>query len=411
MSSLPKILIVSLYSSPGMQVGGKRFTFLSRIFQEHFAETHVLTIEEKYFSSKDFSLPPVENAHRTKIWPSYPVIGVREGDSVVKRGFRRLWHRACLLDTFSGWIAPALFEGARIIKKVGINVIIATGPPFTSMVIGLLLSRLANIRLVLDYRDPWMVLPLDVGVARVKRALEKMTIRRASGIVFCSEIMKDDFERVYEGQTTAPLWVIHNGYAERVVDPCRFDEEGIHMVYAGEIYGQRRIRTVAPAIFTLLREGVIDESSFHFHLFSTLSIDDWDAIKEFGLEKVVCVHEKVPYDQVVSFMKGADILWLQSGDEVVYQIPYKFYDYLSVKRPIFTIAPEGSGMEGMMRNIDCGEFAPIHNDEAIANALRKMIQDKPVYTFRGAEEYTWEKVGLKYVEAINKLAEYWPKRD
>ena len=47
-----RILIISLFFEPDTRVGGKRFSFLSRIFQEKYHDLHILTLKEKCIPQK-----------------------------------------------------------------------------------------------------------------------------------------------------------------------------------------------------------------------------------------------------------------------------------------------------------------------------------------------------------------------
>ncbi len=63
-------------------------------------------------------------------------------------------------------------------------------------------------------------------------------------------------------------------------------------------------------------------------------------------------HDFVKYQTIIKHMKAADILFLPSGFDVKYAIPFKLFDYLSVKRPIFAVAPRNSAVAALMNQID-----------------------------------------------------------
>ena len=104
-------------------------------------------------------------------------------------------------------------------------------------------------------------------------------------------------------------------------------------------------------------------------------------------------------------MQGADILYLPAG-VCIYTIPGKFYEYLSVQRPILAVAHQNSELEHMMKGVDCGEFAVMDDIESIKKSLKTMLTQHRTYTFSGAEQYTRDHMGEKYAQLINRVHEH-----
>jgi len=203
-----RILIISLFFAPSTMVGGKRFSFLSTIFQKSYPELHVLTLKEKHISPKDKSLRYGGIIHRAGMYPPYPI----NKNNLFKRIFNRLWEKyLCFLDPFSGWILPAIIKGLKIIKDYKIDLIIATGPPFSSMVVGFILSLITQAKLILDYRDPWTShdrIYSKIFGKKINEFVEKASVKRAAGLVFCSQIMKANFLESFGKYTKAPCHVV-----------------------------------------------------------------------------------------------------------------------------------------------------------------------------------------------------------
>jgi hypothetical protein len=55
------------------------------------------------------------------------------------------------------WNAPAFIAGIRALRRVHHDVIVASAPPFSSLLLGAALSAATGTPLVLDYRDEWDV--------------------------------------------------------------------------------------------------------------------------------------------------------------------------------------------------------------------------------------------------------------
>ena len=403
-----KILIISYYFAPGGTVGAKRFTFLSKILQEQFPELYVLTVKEKYLTSRDNSLSSGGEIHRVAMYPPFPI--QMKNQIIIEKICNRLWTNGyfCLIDPYSGWILPGLIRGLKIVKAKKINTVIATGPPFSTMVIGLLLKSIANVSLILDYRDPWTNIDLkfynNKFVKKTNTLLEIVAIKNASAIVFNTHNMKDNFLKSFGTYTKAVTHVITNGFhtAENI-QPLSLGNKKINMVYAGVFYGERKISLLLEPLSRLLEEGLISKDNFCFHIFGTLKNSDKEAIKEYNLQGIVKEHLQVPHNHLLQLLRSANILVLIISKKMSYSVSYKFYDYLSVKRPIFAIVPEKSQMQKIMNQIDCGRSANIDNPESIYQNLRAMLLNKREYSFSGSDQYAWDELGRKYSEIIRSL--------
>jgi len=202
----------------------------------------------------------------------------------------------------------------------------------------------------------------------------------------------------------APCHVVTNGFHNNdTVQPLSLGKSRKNMVYAGTLYGERRIKLIAGPLCHLLKEGTVSQENFCLHVFGKLMDIDKKVIKEYGLQDIIIEHSPVPQEKMIQYLKGADILLLFSGSDVSYALPFKIFDYLSVKRPIFAVAPEKSSVADIMNRVDCGRLVLINNEESILKSLRAMLEKKDEYSFSGADEYTWEERGLKYMEVIDEI--------
>jgi glycosyltransferase involved in cell wall biosynthesis len=399
------VLIISFRFAPDSRVGGKRFTFLSKIFQKKYSEVHVLTLQEKYINSKDEFLSPGVAIHRTGIHPAYPL----DTNNIFKKILNKLWRDYfCLVDPESGWIFPAVFRGLKVIKENKIGLIITTGPPFSTHVIGFMLSIMTKAKLILDYRDPWnnrLTYKQKKGVVKsINNMLERLCVRKASALVFCTQWMKDDFVKHLGQFNKSDLYVINNAYENNeMIQPDFLSKNKICMIYAGALYGERQIGLLTEAISKLIKEGIINKDNFCFKIFGKLEDQDREAIKQHHLQDIIFENPLVPHQQLIRYLKGADILVLIVSNDMSYSVSYKFYDYLSAKRPIFAIVPDNSQMQEMMQEIDCGQTANINKPETIFNTLRAMLLEEREYTYSGAERFTWDESARKYSEVIRSL--------
>jgi hypothetical protein len=149
-------------------------------------------------------------------------------------------------------------------------------------------------------------------------------------------------------------------------------------------------------------EDVLCKKECCLHIFGRLNPEDIKFIKDNALEDMIIEHSPIPFHEIIGYLKAADILVLISGKVMDYSISYKFYDYLSVRKPILAIVPENSEMENLFKEVDCGEVGFIENQTSIENSLKKLIFGGSYYTFMGAQNYTWQKAAQKYLKILVK---------
>jgi glycosyltransferase involved in cell wall biosynthesis len=408
-NSRNSVLVISFSFAPNARVGGKRFSFLSEMLAGFPLDLHILTLKEEHIPDKDHSIPFSGMVHRAAMVPYFP----RQDRSFLGRAFSRFWiSHLSMLDPYSGWIAPAVAKGIAVIKRHEIDTIVATGPPFSSMVVALFLHRITGVPFILDYRDPWSNRKKNVNYCRpfgkkLNVAMERRAINRASALVFNAKAMREEFHKTFGDHVSAfPSTIIPNGYHPRhTVEPLKLEPGRRQLIYAGKLYDERSIDPIAKALNRVIAEGVVSRSDLRFHVFGRMLPADKERVKAAGLEEVIVEHDPVPYETIIRYLRGSDILVLIVGDKMSYSVSYKFYDYLSVRRPILALVPRNSQMVEMMESIDCGQYAYADDPDSVYASIREMLLGTRKYSFSGAEQYTWREAAFKYNDLIATVCE------
>src|SRR5205823_6427111 len=116
-------------------------------------------------------------------------------------------------DIRAEWIKTAVPAGRRLIAEWRPDIIFASAPPWTGLIVASRLARAFGIPWVADFRDLWVDNPYygEAGWRRpVDAALERLTLRNAAALVTVSPIWAEQLQRRH-GKAAE---VVYNGYAE-----------------------------------------------------------------------------------------------------------------------------------------------------------------------------------------------------
>ena len=337
------------------------------------------------------------------MFPPYPI----NDNHALKLMFKRIWMRYLyLLDPYSGWILPSFIKGLTIIKKNKIDVILVTGPPFSQVISAYFLSRIGRTKFIIDYRDPWTAHPwkgryTSLFSEKINAVAEKIIIKKADALVFTTKVMRDRTYQFFNKHLKADLHVISNGFKKtKKIKPIALAKEKKVILYAGKFYGERRVGLLAAPLRRLIDNEEINQNEISIHVFGKLKKDDWELLKKYNLIGLINEHSMVDYQTMLRYMSAADVLLLLSGSNVKYAIPYKIFDYMSVRRPILAIAPKNSEVENLMLELDCGEIAYLDSDPSIEAALKKILDAETRYSFSGIDKYEWKEIASKYESVL-----------
>ena len=175
------------------------------------------------------------------------------------------------------------------------------------------------------------------------------------------------------------------------MEPLYLEKDKIVILYAGNFYGDRKLNYLFNPIKKLFENGIILEEDLVIHVFGNVCNEDLVIIKDSGLTNLVISHPKVEYKKILSYMKGADILYLPQGGDVKYSVAFKFFDYLGSKKPILAVTSLDSAIFDIMQVINCGEIADISSCSSIYKALQNLIIKNKEYTLKVSRNYSWER--------------------
>lgn len=283
-------------------------------------------------------------------------------------------------DKQIGWFRAAHKEGQRVAREWRPDVIFATAPPFTTLLIGYSLSKATGVPLIVEYRDRWSddpYYPPPWWRRRMERWLEGKITRHALAITTVSE----PWAQAYRARYRKPVAVIYNGYdpadqpqgVATVTIGGWHDRNVLRIIHTGGIYRGRR--DPSPLFAAISRHDDLRRKVRV--VFYGIATDYVGALaRDHGVEDAIEVYGRVDHAESLRQQRISDILLLMQMDSPLEQgnVPGKFFEYLGARRPILILGWD----QGVPATIvkERGAGAATTDPDAIAAQLRAWIAVK-----------------------------------
>jgi glycosyltransferase involved in cell wall biosynthesis len=338
----------------------------------------VLTVSNGKFPVYDESLmkliPAGLEVHRTPSWEALnegfdgPARNAQK-KTLASRVHTRLylaWHGLALPDVKLGWVPSATRTARQLVRAQNIHHVYISGSPFSSFLIGPRLKQTDDVRVAIDYRDPWtqsITYPLRTALhRRIDHAMEQRVVNASDLVIantrFNEAQMAAEFGR---GAARDKFVAIHNGFdAADFISIPRVRNDRFTITYAGAFYhsigsthagraaGDETMKTYSPLVFFEALQAFFarrpdTKASTRVRFMGLLGQGYDPIIRERGLDDVIERLGYVDYDEHLRVLKQSDVLLLvmSRGEKSRGWIPSKFFQYLGTGNPILALAPEG----------------------------------------------------------------------
>lgn len=271
-----------------------------------------------------------------------------------------VWVRANFFipDARKGWVSGAVEAGLEIIRSEQPDIMITTGPPHSTHLIGLAIRKHSNIPWIADFRDPWNQVYYNRDLPRMDwaqeadRKLERQVISAADALVVVNEGI---------GMKLAAkprrLELIYNGYDAEdfpVGAPLPTDTFTIrHMGYLDAT-------SLAPEWVEAVRELHEHEPGFSkdvvFEFIGKTGSNVPEAFEKAGIAHMLKLTAFMPHSEAVHEMCRSCMLLLTIPIDPrnANIVPGKVYEYMASRAPLLMLLPDGSEVEKLMMSIGRG---------------------------------------------------------
>ena len=403
-----KILIVSGYFPPYSPASASRVNKLAKYLEEQGHDVRVLCPENDAFEVT--LLPEISqericytdyssvNDFPTKVKSFLKSLfgrrGEKEGQTAdisasdnieasagQESGISILYRRLTNIpDDLVGWYCPAVRAGKDMFQSWSPDIIFATLPPFTPMLVAKRLGQMIDVPVVFDYRDLWTDHPYydSMGLRRyVDHFLENYALKHCSGLVTVTKTWADHLK----SSRNIPVEFVMNGFDPADFDPevsTSYDEKKITLLYAGYLYGGTRDPSV---VFEALGKLGAKAKNYTILLYTPegmndLNDDQRDLIKKYNLEEIVIGHKYIPQKDLLKIQQQVDVLMLLRWDHPSENgvIAGKLFEYIGAGKQILSLGSTTGEAADIVRD---NNFGLVSNDvDEVAAYLSDLWEKK-----------------------------------
>lgn len=351
-----RILLVSYFFPPFNVVGAVRAAKFAKYFERFGHEVWVVSARAQPFA-EGLALESNPEHVRYTPWmnvnaPVEFVMGGRQkiattgyrgaqGDGLIRGAgqlYKTIFHSP---DAQLGWVPFAIAEGKRMLAHGKFDLVYASAPPFSGLIVASRIARQAKVPWVAEFRDLWTMnnaYSYPGWRRKLESVLERRTLSSAAAIVTVSEPLAAKLRGAFKQRVVA----IANGFDREGQDDVpgapTLPADHLNLVYTGMLYPEHYELDALAKAFALLKSRGLGEK-VHASFFGRYLGAARIAMNRHGVGEMVSAHEPVPYQESLALQRAADVLlmfpWGRSVDQGV--MSTKVYEYLGARRRILAV--------------------------------------------------------------------------
>lgn len=283
-------------------------------------------------------------------------------------------------DPQIGWLPGAVGAGRRLVRSFQPDLVFASAPPFTTLLIGARLSKALGVPLVVEMRDRWSddpYYPPGRWHQWLNSRTERKILSRARALVTVSEPWAATYRRNFQ----KPTAVVYNGYDPKILDRVDLgtveqganpdqDEKRLSIVYTGSIYPDRRDPSL---LFEAISRLGAKAERVRVTFYGTDPDLVWPIAQRYGISGSIRVLPPIPHAASVGVQRRADVLLLMQWNDPKEHgnVPGKLFEYLGARRPILVLGLDDGVPATLIRERGAGVYGK--SSDQIARQLESWL--------------------------------------
>ena len=292
-------------------------------------------INEKLSSSETISLENKKLSHRIPIWIRMNLF---------------------IPDARVGWNFTAYKAAKKFYLKEKFDAVVSIGPPHSSHLIGLKLSRKFNIPHFPVFIDPWVDIIYYKNFKRswltlkLDNYFEKSVLKNAKWVVFVTESMKEDYLKKYDF-LSAKSNVLYWGYDEDdfknlKIDKIQKDEKII--AHAGNLFAYQNPKNFWKQVKAENEKG----NKVKLKFIGNVDSEILKYLNEIGLNDKVELAGFLPYPEMIKQISEADALIVCASEPR--HVPGKLFEAMRTGNPVIAFGTNNEEVKNIIEKANAG---------------------------------------------------------
>jgi glycosyltransferase involved in cell wall biosynthesis len=405
-----KILLLSKYFPPEPGAGSTRAFEHAKRWKELGAEVTVLTCFPHY---PDGIIPDKYKGHtfyKEEI----------EGINVIRTFTYAAPNKGKVKRSlgFFSFMFSSIIQGTYKVKKH--DVLVASSPPITVGVSGMILSAIKRIPFVFEVRDLWPESIVQLGqitnkfVIKILEILEVMMYKRATAVVGISDPFVDIISR--KGITEEKIKIIKNGVDLQLFTPGVYDENladklNLKGKFVAAYFGTFGLaHALDKVLLAASKLKDIEEIRFLF-IGDGAEREKLKKMKEELKLTNVTFLPMIKKTELRKYYSIADLMLVPLRNLPLFDsaLPSKLFEILAMKKPII-ITVKGEAKK-LVETAGVGKFAEPENPDDMAEKIKEAFNSPEWVKQAGErgrvfveENFNRDKIAAEYLKLLEKTA-------
>lgn len=398
-----RVLLISYHFPPVGGAGVQRPAKFAKYLPQHGWDVSVLQAENPSVPLLDESLlrdlpEDLVVVKARTLEPGYAAKSGTESDTArrsftgtIKSFVRGIARRVLQPDPQILWYPAARKAALELLRGTRHDVILATAPSYSNLVLGASLSRATGIPLVADYRDEWDLssaywenAPRDRISHMIQQRMQRRVLRTASAIVATTEASTRRIAlRATEAAASPIAECIYNGWDHNDIPasgsattPARDQSSRLRLVYTGTLWNLTSIAPLRAALESLAVRRPDLARRVDLVVLGRKTPEQTAELKAIETTgAMVDSREYAPHAVALDTMRDADVLLLLLSDVPGAErvAPAKLFEYMAIARPMLAITPDGE-TAAIVREIQPGAWCAAGDVAGIAGWLESYLE-------------------------------------
>jgi len=327
--------------------------------------------------------------------PTYQLSRIA-GESIFSKIVRWIRYNLVVPDGRVGWYPFATRIGTKVIEKLDIKLIFSSGPPQTTHLTALFLSKKHRLPWVADFRDPWTDRFYYSENKRLRvtelldKYLEKKVIDKADAMITVSRTISEYYDR--------DVTVIPNGFDdEDFTSTKRPHSKDILITYVGTMSKSQNPTIFFDSVYELNK---VSKNIYRIYLIGNIHPDVIRYIDSNNFRSFIEIKPYVPHKVSIQNMIESDFLLLVIPNTGKNKgvITGKIFEYIRSGSTIIMIGPLESDAAKIIKETSSGFCLDYHDMREVENILSRVKS----FSSSNYAQYSRQNLTKQLVNVFNK---------